>query len=145
MKKMSRVTMLVTAAGAMAQPRYDRYDDRRYDDRRSDDRYDDGGWYDDRGGRDFGVSVQVYNAPPPPPPMAYRGFRPACPGPNFVWVDGFWNWRGNGYGWRQGYWAPRPHARAFWVSPRYDRGRYFSGYWGGFNDRGRGNGRGRRW
>lgn len=138
MKKMILATTMavMVGGGLMAQSRYDRYDDR----------YNDP--YDDYDGRDYGGAMSVYNAPPPPPPPVYGGFRrPACPGPNFIWVDGFWNWRGSRYSWVSGYWAARPHARAFWVGPRYDRGRYFSGYWGGYGrgfDRNRGRGFGYR-
>lgn len=35
--------------------------------------------------------------------------RPASPGPNYIWVDGDYYWRGGRYNYRQGYWA-RPRA-----------------------------------
>ncbi|BDC53083.1 hypothetical protein F183_A53980 [Bryobacterales bacterium F-183] len=86
-------------------------------------------------GRVAPAPVRVY-APPPPPPAYYGGYgynvyrRPPMPGPGFVWIDGYYNWapRG-GYAWRPGYWAARPHPRAYWVAPRYHRGGYIGGYW----------------
>lgn len=71
--------------------------------------------------------VRVYSAPPPMPRMAYA--RPPMPGPGYVWIDGFYDYSPRGYVWRPGYWAARPHPRAMWVAPRYDRGMYVSGYW----------------
>jgi hypothetical protein len=97
-----------------------------YDDRYDDDRYGNNGYYGD--------APNAYEAPPPPqpPPPAYA-YRPASPGYNYVWIDGFWNWSGRRYAWTAGYWAPRPYMSAFWVAPRYRAGRYYQGYWGGNN------------
>jgi hypothetical protein len=74
--------------------------------------------------------VRVY-APPPPPPVYGYGYvsRPRMPGPGYVWVDGYYDYYGRGYAWRPGYWARRPHPRAMWVGPRYNRGVYIRGYW----------------
>ena len=95
--------------------------------------YRDDGDYEDDG-------YSVYDAPPPPQIAGPGyGYRSACPGPNYAWIDGFWNWGGSRYAWRGGYWAPRPYVSAYWNAPRYASGRYYSGYWGG----GR-NGGGRR-
>ena len=88
--------------------------------------YQDDGYYDD----DDGYSV--YDAPPTPRAAGPGyGYRSACPGPNYLWIDGFWNWGGSRYAWRGGYWAPRPYVSAYWNAPRYASGRYYSGYWGG--------------
>ena len=63
--------------------------------------------------------------PPPPPPPAQVEVVPATPGPAYVWVPGYWGWRGPrrgyawvpggyavpaqpSYQWVPGYWAPRP-------------------------------------
>ena len=87
--------------------------------------YQDDGYYDDDG-------YSVYDAPPPPRAAGPGyGYRSACPGPNYLWIDGFWNWGGSRYAWRGGYWAPRPYVSAYWNAPRYASGRYYSGYWGG--------------
>jgi hypothetical protein len=85
----------------------------------------------------FGVAVggPVYYGPAPvavyapPPPPVYSYYRPVAPGPNYYWVGGYWYPSGPRYAWRAGYWARRPYAGAYWVGPRYSRGRYYGGYW----------------
>lgn len=71
-------------------------------------------------------------APTPPPPPAYAYSRPIAPGPDYIWVDGYWNWVGSRYLWVGGYWGLPPFSGAFWVGPRYVSGRYFLGHWGGY-------------
>jgi hypothetical protein len=66
-------------------------------------------------------------APPRPPHVHY--VRPPLPGPNYVWVSGFYEPVGNQYRWREGYWAQRPYPHAAWVAPRYRGHRYYPGYW----------------
>ena len=71
-----------------------------------------------------------YVAPPPPAPVV--GVVGYAPGPGYVWIDGFWDWRGH-YVWVPGYWGRPPHPRAAWVAGRafYGHGRYHykRGYW----------------
>jgi len=71
-----------------------------------------------------------YVAPPPPAPVV--GVVGYAPGPGYVWIDGYWDWRGH-YVWVPGYWGRRPHPRATWVRGRafYEHGRYHyrRGYW----------------
>ena len=66
----------------------------------------------------------VYDAYPPPaaypapaayPPPAYGQYQPPCPGPGYVWVDGYWAPQAHGRTWVAGFWrAPaRPVAPAF--------------------------------
>ncbi len=64
---------------------------------------------------------------PPPPPVRY--VVPAYPGPDYSYVDGYWQPAGPRWAWRTGYWARRPHPRAVWVRPRYYRSRWYRGYW----------------
>jgi hypothetical protein len=74
----------------------------------------------------IGVSLgaPAYYAPAP----VAVAYRPPCPGPGYVWVDGY----RDGYGrWFAGYWASPPYAGAYWVAPRYYGGRFVAGYWGG--------------
>jgi hypothetical protein len=66
-----------------------------------------------------------------PPPPRYEEV-PVQPGPEFVWVRGFWAWEGGQYAWRPGHWAARPQPRAHWVEGRWYRA----------HGRGRGNGGG---
>ena len=72
------------------------------------------------------IGVEI-GAPPPPPRVSY--VRPVAPGPNFVWISGFYEPAGREYRWREGYWAPPPYAHAKWMAPRYQGHRYYPGYW----------------
>jgi hypothetical protein len=65
--------------------------------------------------------------PPPPPPQMYA--IPRSPGRGFVWVGGYWYPNGRAYGWQPGYWQRPPRGQGRWNAPRYDRGRYYNGYW----------------
>src|SRR5215831_10234904 len=79
----------------------------------------------------FSIGVHV-GAPgyyrPAPAPVVVTAYRPPCPGPGYMWVDGYYDGYGN---WFNGYWAMPPYAGAYWVAPRYFGGRFFAGYWGG--------------
>jgi hypothetical protein len=77
-----------------------------------------------------GVGVGYAPAPivtyaPPPPPVAYV---PAVR-PGYTWVSGYYYPVGRRWAWRPGYYARPPYARAYWVAPRYNGGRYYGGYW----------------
>jgi hypothetical protein len=61
--------------------------------------------------------------------------RPLCPGPNHIWVAGYWkyNRRVNNYVWMDGHWA-RPRKRgAVWVDGHWRQSRggwvYVQGHW----------------
>lgn len=69
----------------------------------------------------------VAYAPPPAPVVAYAP--PVAPGPGYSWVNGYYYPVGARWAWRAGYWARPPYARAYWVAPRYNGGRYYRGYW----------------
>jgi hypothetical protein len=64
----------------------------------------------------------------PPPPRVYAVV--AQPGPDFVWVEGYWYPQGRHYAWHDGYWTRPPSEGAYWVEPYYERGQYVAGYWG---------------
>ena len=86
------------------------------------------------GGSLFGqVSIGIRIGPPPPPRVVQ--VLPPTPGPEFVWVGGYWYPVGNHYKWHAGYWTRPAYAGALWVAPRHDGERFFDGYWEG--DRGR--------
>ena len=61
-------------------------------------------------------AVFVVNEPPPP----RREVIVARPGRDFIWIDGYWAWRGAQYVWVPGVWIQRPvNAR------RYVPGRWY--------------------
>jgi hypothetical protein len=74
----------------------------------------------------------VYYANVPPPPVRVEAFGPA-PAPGYVWINGYWGWRGNNYVWFPGRYVRPPHRNARWVEPRWEHrgGRYEfrRGYW----------------
>jgi hypothetical protein len=63
-----------------------------------------------------------------PAPLAVAAYRPVCPGPGYVWIDGYTDAYGN---WINGYWSLPPYAGAYWVAPNFVGGRFIAGYWGG--------------
>jgi hypothetical protein len=72
----------------------------------------------------FGVQIGE-----PPPPRAYRV--PRQPGPDYVWVEGYWFPEGNRYQWHEGYWTRSPYEGAYWVQPYHDGRQYYPGRWEG--------------
>jgi hypothetical protein len=77
----------------------------------------------------FGIRIG-----PPPAPRVIR-VHPPRPGPDYLWVDGYWYPVGGHYQWHEGYWTRAAYEGARWVGPHYEGGQFFDGYWGG--DRGR--------
>jgi hypothetical protein len=71
--------------------------------------------------------------PPPPPPAYGYGVVGVAPGPGFVWVNGYHEWRGGSYVWVRGAWMRPPRPHAVWVAPTYRRHgngyRYYGGHW----------------
>src|SRR6202049_4155670 len=65
----------------------------------------------------------------PPPPRMYRV--PRQPGPEYVWVEGYWYPQGSRYTWHEGYWTRPPYDGAYWAAPYYSQGRDFAGHWEG--------------
>ncbi|MDE3198437.1 MAG: YXWGXW repeat-containing protein [Acidobacteriota bacterium] len=77
-----------------------------------------------------GIHIGVFIAAPPPlPPVVAYAAPVATPGSGYIWINGYYYYGGGGYVWRPGYWARPPYARAYWVPPRYHRGRYHEGRW----------------
>ena len=76
------------------------------------------------------IGVQIGRPAPVvvPAPVAVHVYRPPCPGPRYVWIEGYYDESGN---WYEGYWALRPYAGAYWVAPRFTGGHFQAGYWGG--------------
>ena len=78
------------------------------------------------------ASGAVYYANVPPPPARAEVYGVA-PGPGYVWLSGYWGWRGGGYVWVPGYWRRPPRPRAVWVpgywERHHDRYRFREGRW----------------
>ena len=72
-----------------------------------------------------------------PPPVAV--YAPACPGPGYTWVDGYWYWSGPHRYWHNGWW--RPPYRGYGFGFRYDAPRHYRQY--DRDDHWRGGGRDR--
>ena len=57
----------------------------------------------------------------------------ARPGPNHMWIKGYWHHTGQAWSWYDGRWSEPPRAHATWVGARYQkvRGgtRYTPGHW----------------
>src|SRR5262249_26678615 len=55
------------------------------------------------------------------------------PGPDYIWVAGYYRWDGAVYAWTPGRWERPPRARAVWVTGRWyheRRGWYWvEGHW----------------
>ena len=66
-----------------------------------------------------------------PPPMRIMRHQPRSPGPDYLWIGGYWYPNGNHYRWHEGYWTRPAYEGARWVEPRHDGQRYFAGYWEG--------------
>jgi hypothetical protein len=77
------------------------------------------------------IGIQI-GAPPPPRVLAVI---PATPGPDYVWIEGYWYPVGRHYKWHAGYWSVPPYPGARWVSPRHDGERFYNGYWDGDHGR----------
>ncbi|MBI2686792.1 MAG: hypothetical protein HYX27_10785 [Acidobacteria bacterium] len=122
------IPMLLIAGGlgaAMFGQQYPPYRDPNYDNRQ----YDNGQYSGDDD--DYDDNDQGVYAPAPPPVPGYAYQRPLMPGPDYCWVDGYWNFFGGRYSWVGGYWMRPPYNGGYWVAPRYSGGRFFVGFWGG--------------
>ena len=75
------------------------------------------------------ISFDVHTGTPPAAPRAYRV--PPQPGPDYVWVEGYWYPVNGQYRWHNGYWTHPPYPDAYWVAPYYQGGAYYTGHWEG--------------
>jgi hypothetical protein len=84
---------------------------------------------------DAGVdtSAQTVEAPDPPPALPEYD-QPACPGDDYLWTPGYWDYANAGYYWVPGAWVMSPYVGALWTPPwwGYNNNRYLwhAGYWG---------------
>jgi hypothetical protein len=59
-----------------------------------------------------------------PPPPAQSEVIPPAPGPNYVWVPGYWAWDGkHNYVWQSGHYEARPTERARYEPGHWERTR----------------------
>src|SRR5258707_492976 len=65
------------------------------------------------------IATNVVEAPLTPPPPKVEVV-PIVPGPEYVWIPGYWAWNG-GWVWIGGRWVIRPHIGAIWVAPHWAR------------------------
>jgi hypothetical protein len=77
----------------------------------------------------FGIRIG-----PPPRPREAR-LVPSSPGPEFVWVGGYWYPVSHHYKWHEGYWTRPPYEGARWVEPHHDGEQFYAGYWNGDHGR----------
>src|ERR1700722_9466882 len=56
------------------------------------------------------VSLGIRIGPPPAPRVVH--VRPVSPGPDYVWIDGYWYPAGGHYRWHEGYWSRPPYPGA---------------------------------
>jgi hypothetical protein len=69
----------------------------------------------------IGVNIGGYGPAPAPVYDAYSSpayaaqYQPPCPGPGYVWVDGYWSPQARGRVWVSGFWR----APAYPVAPVY--------------------------
>ena len=65
-----------------------------------------------------GLDVRITTGRPPAPRYERRVERP---GPDHVWVKGFWNWDGGRWRWVNGRWDRPAVADGYWIPARYIR------------------------
>ena len=73
------------------------------------------------------MSVGLVYVDQAPPPRRVEVV-PVHPGPEFVWIDGYWGWTDRAYAWVPGRWARPPRLRAHWV-PGHWRREHRGWYW----------------
>jgi hypothetical protein len=78
-------------------------------------------------------SADAVEAPEPPPPLPeYQ--QPPCPGDDYLWTPGYWDYANAGYYWVPGAWVMSPYVGALWTPPwwGYENRVYVrhTGYWG---------------
>ncbi|HZQ50952.1 MAG TPA: YXWGXW repeat-containing protein [Bryobacteraceae bacterium] len=79
------------------------------------------------------ANAQVYVRIAPPPVVIEHP--PVRPGPNFIWIRGFYRWDGARYVWVPGHWVVPPRRHTVWVDGHWvhRRGGWFwvEGHWRG--------------
>ena len=71
--------------------------------------------YSDNYSDDSGYDQPVEYAQQPPPPLPVYD-QPPCPGDDYIWTPGYWNYdSGGGYYWVPGAWVTAPYQGALWM------------------------------
>lgn len=65
---------------------------------------------------DQAVGSEVVVSEAPPPPIVEQVT--VAPAPGFIWIGGYWAWRGH-WVWVHGRWGRPPRAGMVWVPHRY--------------------------
>ena len=93
---------------------------------------DNSGYADQYAGSGYGDDSDEYADSAPPPLPDYQ--QPPCPGDNYLWTPGYWDYASAGYYWVPGVWVVAPFIGALWT-PGYwgfagNRYGWHPGYWG---------------
>jgi hypothetical protein len=76
------------------------------------------------------VNTTIVTVAPPAPESEVMLTQP---GPNYVWLAGYWTYRNDNYEWMAGHWQLPPSASAVWVAPRWEQQgnayKFTEGYW----------------
>jgi len=67
---------------------------------------------------EISVNIGIEGPPPPRHEVIVERDRP---GPDYIWVGGFWDGAPGHYTWRAGHWDRPPHAHAEWMAPRWEK------------------------
>jgi hypothetical protein len=59
----------------------------------------------------------------PPPPIRRELIVGVSPGPDYVWIGGYWDGAPGHYVWVGGHWDRPPHAHGQWMAPHWDKDR----------------------
>jgi len=71
----------------------------------------------------IGIGVGGYGPGVYPPPAYAQAYVPACPGPGYTWVDGYWAPERGRNVWIAGFWRA-PYVDRYRVAPRFVEPRY---------------------
>jgi hypothetical protein len=56
-----------------------------------------------------------------PPPLRHEVIVGVSPGPDYVWVGGYWDGSPGHYTWVGGRWDHSPHGHGQWSAPHWDK------------------------
>ena len=67
---------------------------------------------------------------PAPPSSVVEEPVAVSPGPDYVWVAGYWAWDGFRWVWVSGHWMLSPYPDAIWIGGYWRDGAWYRGHWG---------------